>query len=62
LEPREGESYESLALQHGIKVDDVGNHLRRAKARARAIVKAIVRDYTLPDEDIEGELRLILTF
>jgi RNA polymerase sigma-70 factor (ECF subfamily) len=62
LEPREGESYESLALQHGIKVDDVGNHLRRAKARARAIVKAIVRDYTLPGEDIEGELRLILTF
>jgi len=53
-------SYESLAKQHHLSVDDVRNYLRVIRERGRGLIKEMLRDYLFPGEDIEGELRFIL--
>jgi RNA polymerase sigma factor (sigma-70 family) len=62
LEPPEGEaSYEGLARKHRVSLDDVRNALRAVRQRGREIMKDMLRDYLLPGEDLEGELRFILS-
>jgi RNA polymerase sigma-70 factor (ECF subfamily) len=54
-------SYEDLAKKHRISADDVRNHLRVIRQRGREVLKDMLRDYLFPGEDIEDELRFILS-
>jgi RNA polymerase sigma factor (sigma-70 family) len=54
-------SYEELARRHRVSLDDVRNGLRAVRQRGREIIKDLLRDYLLPGEDIEAELRFILS-
>jgi biotin operon repressor len=54
-------SYGDLARKHGVSEDDVRNHLRAVRQRGREVLKAMLRDYLLPGEDVEAELRFILS-
>jgi RNA polymerase sigma factor (sigma-70 family) len=55
------ESYEELAKRHGVSLDDVRNGLRAVRQRGREVLKELLRDYLLPGEDVEVELRFILS-
>ena len=57
----EGMTYEGLAAKHGMSLDDVRNGLRAVRERGREILKDILRDYLFPGEDVETELRFILS-
>ena len=58
----EGEpSYAELARRHGVSEDDVRNRLREVRQRGREILKDMLRDYLLPGEDVEAELRFVLS-
>jgi RNA polymerase sigma-70 factor (ECF subfamily) len=54
-------SYPELARRHGVSEDDVRNGLRTARQRGREILKGLLSDYLLPGEDVESELRFILS-
>lgn len=54
-------SYEALAREHRVSADDVRNALRAVRQRGREILKEMLRDYLFPSEDVEDELRFILT-
>jgi RNA polymerase sigma factor (sigma-70 family) len=57
----EGASYAGLAREHGLREDDVRNILRVARQRLREILSDLLRDYLLPGQDVEEELRFILS-
>jgi len=54
-------SYDELAKKHRISADDVRNYLRVIRQRGQDILKDLLRDYLFPGEDLEGELRFILS-
>jgi RNA polymerase sigma factor (sigma-70 family) len=54
-------SYDALAKLHGISTDDVRNYLRVIRQRGREVLKDMLRDYLFPGEDVEDELRFILS-
>lgn len=54
-------SYDDLAKRHGLSADDVRNYLRATRERGREILKELLRDYLFPGEDLEDELRFILS-
>jgi RNA polymerase sigma-70 factor (ECF subfamily) len=54
-------SYAELARRHGVGEDDVRNRLREVRQRGREVLKEMLRDYLLPGEDVEAELRFILS-
>jgi RNA polymerase sigma factor (sigma-70 family) len=56
-----GLTYEQLAEKHGVSLDDVRNGLRSVREKGREVMKDILRDYLFPGEDIEAELRFILS-
>ena len=59
-DPRKS-SYVQLAKKHSITEDDVGNYLRVVRQRLRIILKEIVTDYLGPGENVEDEVRFILS-
>lgn len=61
IEPAAEVSYEDLAKRHGVSVDDVRNHLRVVRQRGREILQEMLSDYLFPGEDVEHELRFILS-
>ena len=54
-------SYEALARKHQVSLDDVRNGLRVVRQRGREILKEMLRDYLFPGENVEDELRFILS-
>ena len=60
LEEREI-SYEDVAREHGVKPDDVRNHLRVVRQRLREILRDLLKDYLASGQDVETELRFILS-
>ena len=56
-----GVSYEELAKKHRISADDVRNYLRVIRQRGREVLQDMLRDYLFPGEDLEDELRFILS-
>jgi RNA polymerase sigma-70 factor (ECF subfamily) len=60
LDPADDVSYDTLALKHGLKADDVRNYLRFVRQRGRELVREAVRSYLVPGEDVDAELREIL--
>jgi RNA polymerase sigma-70 factor (ECF subfamily) len=53
--------YSDLARRHGLSEDDVRNLLRLARQRLRELLRERLRDYLAPGEDVESELRFILS-
>lgn len=60
VDPAPDVSYDSLARAHGLKPDDVRNYLRVVRQRGREILRKLVRDYLLPGESLDEELRVLL--
>jgi RNA polymerase sigma factor (sigma-70 family) len=56
-----GASYADLARRHGVSEDDVRNRLRDARLRMRDILEDLLRDYLVPGQDVDAELRFILS-
>ncbi|MBV8879800.1 MAG: sigma-70 family RNA polymerase sigma factor [Planctomycetaceae bacterium] len=56
-----GASYADLARRHKVGEDDVRNRLREARLRLREIIEELLRDYLLPGQDVDAELRFILS-
>ena len=56
-----GASYADLARRHGVSEDDVRNRLREARIRMRELLEELLRDYLAPGQDLEAELRFILS-
>ena len=56
-----GASYAELARRYKISEDDVRNRLREARLRLRDILEDLLRDYLLPGQDVDAELRFILS-
>jgi RNA polymerase sigma factor (sigma-70 family) len=56
-----GTTYALLARKHGLSEDDIRNRLREARRRLREILEALLRDYLTPGQDVEAELRFILS-
>lgn len=56
-----GASYADLARRHGVREDDVRNRLRESRIRLREILETLLRDYLAPGQDLEAELRFILS-
>jgi len=54
-------SYDDLAKKHRLSADDVRNYLRVIRQRGREVLKDMLRDYLFPGEDVEDELRFILS-
>ncbi len=54
-------SYTQLARKHGITESDVGNYLRLVRQRLRSILKEIVTGYLGPGENVEDEVKFILS-
>ena len=54
-------SYDSLAAQHKLSLDEVRNGLRSVRQRGREILRELLGDYVFPGEDLEAELRFILS-
>ncbi|HXX94392.1 MAG TPA: sigma-70 family RNA polymerase sigma factor [Planctomycetota bacterium] len=52
--------YGALAQKHGVSENDVRNRLREARLRLREILEEMLRDYLLPGQSVEDELRFIL--
>lgn len=61
VDDREPVSYAELAKKHGVSEDDVRNGLRAVRQRGRDILREMLRDTLLPGEDVEQELRLLLS-
>jgi RNA polymerase sigma-70 factor (ECF subfamily) len=61
LEGDESVSYAELARRHGVSEDDVRNGLRAVRQRGRDLLREMLRDTLLPGEDLEQELRLLLS-
>lgn len=60
LEDREI-SYEDVARERGVKPDDVRNYLRVVRRRLREILRGLLKDYLASGQDVEEELRFILS-
>lgn len=60
-EDRRKSSYARLARTHGISENDVGNYLRIVRQRLRTVLKDIVTGYLGPGENVEDEVRFILS-
>jgi RNA polymerase sigma factor (sigma-70 family) len=56
-----GASYADLARRHQIREDDVRNRLRETRQQLREILEDLLRDYLLPGQDVDAELRFILS-
>ena len=56
-----GASYADLARRHQISEDQVRNRLRESRLRLREILEELLRDYLLPGQDADAELRFILS-
>ena len=56
-----GASYADLARRHQVSEDDVRNRLRETRIRLRDLVRDQLRNYLAPGEDLEAELRFILS-
>ncbi len=56
-----GASYADLAKRHQVREDDVRNRLRESRIRVREILEDLLRDYLLPGQDVDAELRFILS-
>jgi RNA polymerase sigma-70 factor (ECF subfamily) len=56
-----GDSYSELARRHKVREDDVRNRLREVRLRLREILEDLLRDYLLPGQDVDAELRFILS-
>jgi RNA polymerase sigma-70 factor (ECF subfamily) len=56
-----GASYADLARRHGVSEEDVRNRLREARLRVRDILEELLRDYLVPGQDVDAELRFILS-
>jgi len=54
-------SYAALARKYSITENDVGNHLRVVRQRLRAILHEIVTAYLGPGENVEDEIKFILS-
>jgi len=54
-------SYVELARKYSITENDVGNYLRVVRQRLRAILHDIVTGYLGPGENVEDEVRFILS-
>lgn len=61
LDPQADVSYEALAERHKVSLDDVRNGLRSVRQRGREAIKDLLRDYLLPGENIDDELRFVLS-
>jgi len=59
--PAGASSYARLARKYGVSESDVGNYLRLVRQRLRSILKEIVTSYLGPAEDVEDEVRFILS-
>lgn len=55
-----GARYGDLAREYGLSEDDVRNRLRESRQRMREILEDLLRDYLVPGQDVEAELRFIL--
>jgi RNA polymerase sigma factor (sigma-70 family) len=53
-------SYEALAARHQVSLDEVRNGLRACRQRLRQLLRAQLRQYLGPDEDVEAELRFVI--
>jgi DNA-directed RNA polymerase specialized sigma24 family protein len=60
-DPAGTSSYARLARKHGLTENDVGNYLRLVRQRLRTLLKEIVTGYLGPGEDVEDEVRFILS-
>lgn len=56
-----GASYADLARRHKVSEDDVRNRLRESRQRLRDLLEDLLRDYLLPGQDVDAELRFILS-
>ena len=54
-------SYAQLARKYSITESDIGNYLRVVRERLRTILKGIVTGYLGPGENVEDEVRFILS-
>jgi RNA polymerase sigma-70 factor (ECF subfamily) len=54
-------SYGSLARKHSVTESDVGNYLRVVRQRLQVIVQEIVTAYLGPGENVEDEIKFILS-
>jgi RNA polymerase sigma factor (sigma-70 family) len=54
-------SYEEAARARGLGTDDVRNRLRELRRRLREILRERLRDTLAPGEDVEAELRFVLS-
>ena len=54
-------SYSALARRYGVTENDVGNYLRLVRQRLRSLLKEIVTGYLGAGEDVEDEVRFILS-
>jgi len=54
-------SYAALARKYSITENDVGNYLRAVRQRLRAILLEIVTVYLAPGENVEDEIKFILS-
>lgn len=61
VDDREPVSYDDLAKRHGMSADDIRNALRIVRQRGREILRELLRDTLLPGEDVERELRFLLS-
>jgi hypothetical protein len=50
-----------MARKYSITENDVGNHLRAVRQRLRAILLEIVTVYLGPGENVEDEIKFILS-
>jgi DNA-directed RNA polymerase specialized sigma24 family protein len=57
----QGSVYAALARRHAITENDVGNYLRLVRQRLRAILLEIVTAYLGPGENVEDEIKFILS-
>ena len=60
-DPAVKSSYAQLARKYSISEHDVGNHLRVVRQSLRTILKAIVTGYLGPGENVEDEVKFILS-
>jgi len=60
-EPAGKASYARLARKYSVTENDVGNYLRVVRQRLRSVLKDIVTGYLGPGENVEDEVRFILS-
>jgi RNA polymerase sigma-70 factor (ECF subfamily) len=60
-ESSQNSSYAQLARKHSISENDVGNYLRVVRQRLRLTLKEVVAEYLGPGENLEDEVRFILS-